>query len=354
MRVFPKVTVRIELAHPHDLIVRYFLMDIELFTSLLEHYGDQGIIRLIDFGSLRCESPTTIDDHLQEVIGDLRFSAKFKAGGYSKVFFFFEHQSKKVKRFCIRCLRKLLEFYEECETTLKNVTRNGKYPYAFVLVLYHGKIPWNQLLQMGDLVSLPPGANRHYLSFPVVLIDLSRIPHEKLEGHPALVALLDMLQSASLGKLPESFDRIVGYFEEVKTDPRTYGWLNSITRYFLAVTKTSTEVVARAISKVLDKQETEKMITSTMEELFVQGEKEGEKRGEIRGEIRGEKRGEKRGEIKGRILVILKILNKRFKKVPNSIVKSLNSYTDPIALDSLAELALDCETLTEFECELVH
>jgi hypothetical protein len=166
--------------------------------------------------------------------------------------------------------------------------------------------------------------------------------YENLKGHPALVALLDMLQSASLGKLPESFDRIVGYFEEIKTDPRTYSWLNSITRYFLAVTKTSKEVVAGTISKVLTKQETEKMVMSTMEELFVQGEKEGRKKGI------------KKGEIKGRILVILKILNKRFKKVPKSIVKSVNSYTDTIALDSLAELALDCETLAEFERELVH
>jgi hypothetical protein len=334
MKVFPKVTVRIELAHPHDLIVRYFLMDIELFTSLLKHYGDSGVIRLIDFGSLRCESPTTIDDHLQEVIGDLRFSAKFKAGGYSKVFFFFEHQSKKVKRFCIRCLRKLVEFYEECEANPKNTIRNGKYPYAFVIILYHGKISWNQLLQMGDLVSLPPGADRHYLSFPVVMIDVSRIPRENLKGHPALVALLEMLQSASLGKLPENLDRIVGYFEEVKTDPRVYGWLNSITRYCLAVTKTGTEVVARAISKVLDKQEAEKMVMSTMEELFVQGQT--------------------KGKIEGKIQVILTILNKRFKKVPKSISRSLSAYTDSIALDSLAELALDCETLKEFEHELAH
>jgi hypothetical protein len=98
--------------------------------------------------------------------------------------------------------------------------------------------------------------------------------------------------------------------------------------------KTNKEVVAGTISKVLTKQETEKMVTSTMEELFVQGEKEGEK--------------------KGRILVILKILNKRFKKVPKSIVESVNSYTDSIALDSLAELALDCETLAEFERELAR
>jgi hypothetical protein len=97
------VLSKITLAHPHDLLTRYFLIDVELFTCLLEHYDGTGVIRLIDLRSLQCESPTTIDENLQEVIGDLRFSANFNVGGFSKVFFFFEHQSKKINRFCIRC-----------------------------------------------------------------------------------------------------------------------------------------------------------------------------------------------------------------------------------------------------------
>ncbi|MDR2706185.1 MAG: Rpn family recombination-promoting nuclease/putative transposase, partial [Planctomycetaceae bacterium] len=135
MPLFSNLTVQTKLAHPHDLLTRYFLIDIELFTCLLERYGGTGVIRLIDLRSLRCESPTTIDENLQEVIGDLRFSAKFKVGGYSKVFFFFEHQSKKEKRFCIRCLRKLLEFYETCDADPENtMTDDGKYPYGLVVV----------------------------------------------------------------------------------------------------------------------------------------------------------------------------------------------------------------------------
>jgi predicted transposase/invertase (TIGR01784 family) len=339
MRVFPKVTVSIELAHPHDLLTRYFLIDIELFASLLEYYGNTRVVRLIDFGSLRCESPTTIDDHLKEVIGDLRFSAKFKNGSHAKVFLFFEHQSKKVKRFCLRCIRKLLEFYESCETNPKKMkTRDGKYPYSLVVVLYHGKIPWKKMLQMGDLVSLPPGANRHFLSVPVILIDSSLIQKENLNGPPALVALLDTLQSASQGNLPENFDRIVGYFEEVKDDPRTSGWLNSLTRYFLAVTKTNKEVVARTLAKVLNKKEAEKMVTSTLEELF----------------LKGIKKGKKEGKKEGKIQAVLKVLKVRFKKVPASISQSVNLYTDLIALESLLELAASCETLAEFERELAH
>jgi hypothetical protein len=72
------------------------------------------------------------------------------------------------------------------------------------------------------------------------------------------------------------------------------------------------------------------MVTSTLEELFLKGKTES------------------------KIQAVLKVLNKRFKKVPRSVSQSVNSYTDLIALDSLFELALDCETLAEFERELAH
>ncbi|MDR0391893.1 MAG: Rpn family recombination-promoting nuclease/putative transposase [Planctomycetaceae bacterium] len=346
MQVLPNVPTQVEIAHPHDLIVRYFLTDTELFTSLLENFcveDESGAIRLIDFNSIKCESPTTIDNNLQEVIGDLRFSAQFKNKGHSKVFFFFEHQSTKVNKFCFRCLRKLLEFYEGCDTNPQDIMQDGKYPYAFVVVLYHGETQWDQLLQMRDLVSFPTGVDRNYLSFPAVLIDMSQINRNNLKGHPALIALLDMLQSASENKLPENFDRIVSYFEPIKDDPRTYNWLTSMTRYFLTVTKVGTEIVVRAISKIFNKQETEKMVMSTLEEQYVRGIEKGEIKGKIE------------GKIEGKIQIILNFLNKRFHKVPDSIVRSLSLYTDAIALDSLAEsAAFGCETLEEFEQELAH
>jgi hypothetical protein len=355
MEMFPKVSIQVELAHPHDLIVRYFLIDIELFASLIEYYGGTEVIRLVNLGSLQCESPIIIDDSLKEVIGDLCFSARFKAGGCSKVFLFFEHQSKKENKHWQRSVHKLLEFYESCSTNPEHtMTRDGKYPYAVVIVLYHGKTPWKELIQIENMVSLPSGVDCHILSVPTILIDVSRIPCQELKGHPALVALLDTLQSASEGKLKKSFDRIVGYFDEIKTDPRTFGWINALTRYILAVTNIKNEIVARAISKILGTEEANKMVMSTMEKLFVQGEKKGIRKGIRKGEKQGRIEGKVEGRVEGKIQAVLKVIDKRFKKVPKSISQSVNSYTDLIALDSLFELALDCKTLEEFKRGLAH
>jgi hypothetical protein len=197
----------IELKHPHDLLTRRFLFDVELFVSLLENYGDNGVIQLLDLDSMQCESPVTVDNKLVEVRGDLRFSTKFKAGGYSNVFLFFEHQSTWVRLFSIVALRKILEFYEQCEAMgIDVITIDGKLPFPIIVLLYHGEVSWGKLLQLRDLIAVPPGMNAEgFLSFQVLLIDLTLLTPEQLKGHPALRALLDALLSFSKKQLNGNF-----------------------------------------------------------------------------------------------------------------------------------------------------
>jgi len=54
------------------------------------------------------------------------------------------------------------------------------------------------------------------------------------------------------------------------------------------------------------------------------------------------------GVTKGKVNSILKLLQLRFKRVPNAIVEELNSRTDLIALESLFELAAQCDSVKEF------
>ncbi|MDR0335561.1 MAG: Rpn family recombination-promoting nuclease/putative transposase [Planctomycetaceae bacterium] len=336
---FPRLPVTFELAHPHDLLARYFLIDRELMASMLEHYDNTGLVRWLNLKALQCESPVTIDDNLQEVIGDLRFSVNFRNGEFSKVFLFFEHQSKKIRLYSLHCLRKILEFYEEWLTDPENaIAEGGKFPYPLVVLLYHGNISWNELLQIKDLIAVPQGVDGNVLWFQVIMIDLSKIQRETLQGHPALIALFDTLQSCSEGKLPENLGRIVGYFNEVKTDPRTKSWLTSIAHYTLATTKIEKDVIVNEFSKILDKKETENMIMSTMEELYANGKLEGKLEGETKKAVQN----------------VLRLLNNRFHEVPESISHTVNSYTDLAVLDSLFDRACVCNTLAEFEQDLVN
>ena len=87
----------IDLAHPHDHLVRRFLIDTELMADLLIHYpqktADQQAVGLLDLKHLKCRSPVAIDKNLVEGRGDLRFATTFKGSKrQSNVFLLLEHQ----------------------------------------------------------------------------------------------------------------------------------------------------------------------------------------------------------------------------------------------------------------------
>ncbi|MDR0610236.1 MAG: DUF4351 domain-containing protein [Planctomycetaceae bacterium] len=79
------------------------------------------------------------------------------------------------------------------------------------------------------------------------------------------------------------------------------------------------------------------MVTSTLEKMYIEGKLEGKLEGKIEGKIEG----------------VLRLLNNRFHKIPESVSHTVNSYTDLTVLDSLFDRAYECETLAEFEEYLV-
>ena len=319
------------IAHPHDHLARRFLIDPELMADLLVHYpkktADQQTIRLLDLKHLECQSPVSIDQNLVEGIGDLRFATTFRGSNrQSNVFLLFEHQSVIDQRMRLRGLEYIVQTYRQFEETHKG---KKKLPYPVVVLLYHGKTSWESVPEMDDLIDIIPGVESGLLRYTLILIDISVIPPGKFAGHPALQALLETLQRGSEGKLVANFDRIIGYFWSVKNDPRAKGWLRSLARYAMSVAKIGTEQIAKAFSKVLNEKEANKMAMTTAQELIREGKAEGEAIGEKR--------------------AILTVLHTRFGRVPQQIAKSVNSYTDRIALESLTVLAAKCKSLDEFK-----
>jgi flagellar biosynthesis/type III secretory pathway protein FliH len=145
---------------------------------------------------------------------------------------------------------------------------------------------------------------------------------------------------ASHDQLIAGFEHVADHFTAIKHDPRAKSWLHSLVRYALAVSKIGKELVIKALSKILDEKEAEKMATSTMQELIAEGRVEGRAEGRVEGRTEG--------EMKFGRNAVLNVLRKRFTKVPKKIEKAISQMNDPIALESLHSYALDCQTLDEF------
>jgi predicted transposase YdaD len=321
-----------EIAHPHDRLARFFLVDSELVADLLTHYVDSDVVSLLDLKRLRCESPINVDSNLAQVIGDIRYSTVFKKSPrQSNVFVFLEHQSTNDELMCFRALEQVVKAYREYIDNAKQKTKS--FPCPVVVILYHGKRPWGTLKRMRDLIDSVPGFPKDLLDFPIFLIDLSQIPPEQLKGHPALVALLETLQLGSEGKLEAGFDRVTERLAAVRKDPRAAGWMTALVRYSLSICRIGQEAVVKAFTKILSQKEAEKMAMSTAQELIL----EGETRGKVKGKVEGKKE------------AILDVLESRFGKVPKTIRDTVNSYSDLTALKSLVVFAGSCKSLDEFK-----
>lgn len=329
------------LSHPHDHIVRFFLKDPELMASLLTHYPqkdtDRKVISLLDLKHLQYKSPVSISKNLVEGIGDLRFATTFKGScRQSNVFFIFEHQSKKDQRMRLRGLNYIVQAYDQFENEHKG---KEKLPYPVVVVLYHGKTPWN-IPEMDEIIDLVPGAETVLLKYPLILIALSVNLPGVVVGHPALRALLEALQLASEGELAANFDRITDYFVNIKDDERVDGWFRAVVRYAQAVDYIDDLLMEKVLSKIFSKRKAQSMKKTSAQILFTEGKKKGKKEGIIQGEIRfGSK-------------MVLKALQTKFGKVPNEIKQSIRTITDPGKLLSLVADVCHSETIDEFAATL--
>jgi hypothetical protein len=85
------------------------------------------------------------------------------------------------------------------------------------------------------------------------------------------------------------------------------------------------------------------------------GEERGKELGVRIGEERGVKIGAERAALRVKKDMVLTCLSTRFKgEVPSDIRKSVESYSDAVALDSLFQSALTCKSFREFKKDLVR
>ena len=319
-----------ELAHPHDLLVRRFLIDPELMADLLLHYpqnpAEQRMVALLDLERLVCKDPVTVTERLAEIRGDLRFSTSFKESDReSNVYLLFEHQSTKDPKFRLRGLDSIVQEYKKFWESTKG---RGKFPYPIVLVLYHGTAPWEHVPVMDDLIEIAPGMMTGLLNYLLIFVDITPLMRGEFKGHPVLQTVLESLQLGSRGELADNFERVMERLTVVKDDPRMGDWLPSFGLYAMSVEDIEAEQVAKAFSKIVNKEEANKMATTTAEKLWVGGGTEASRK------------------------MILAFIRGKFGEVPKDIEEAVCQMNDPIALESLAARTGNCKTLEEFVAEL--
>ena len=161
---------------------------------------------------------------------------------------------------------------------------------------------------------------------------LCRFHYDSLPGKPETQAVVETMKRAFDGTLAEHLPDVLGRLAAIPIDDRILDLIANIAWYSDRVTDIVPEKIFEAVTNVVKGQEGIEMAEMIKNGIYQQGFESGEAR----------------GELKGRIQAILTFLRAKFQNVPDEIIGELYKRTDPIALDSLAVLAAQCNTLDEF------
>jgi hypothetical protein len=149
--------------------------------------------------------------------------------------------------------------------------KSGKvFPYPLAVILYNGERPWSGPLKMGELIENFPGLPGDILDLPVFLVDLAKIPGEKIRGLPPVRALLSALRAASNKELGKRLEAILRMAVEEKEGVRRDSWLRALVHYYWYLEKplTGLKAATRILDKIVGRKEAEAMATSLAEELI--------------------------------------------------------------------------------------
>ncbi|MBI3267689.1 MAG: Rpn family recombination-promoting nuclease/putative transposase [Planctomycetes bacterium] len=283
----------------------------------------------------------------------------------------FEHQSSPSATVPLRLLRCMTRRWESELSAAGRRRRSqsrsghsrGRGPCSrFVpLVLYTGLRPWPRGPSLRDLIAAPPGLDEFVPSGTILFVDLARTAGAALlraERYFGLV--LQVLAARAVA--PPQFAEIVraavaGLAPLARRRPRRWRRLRrSLTRICLFYRAPNEhdillDVLKAAAEPACTRSEVEQMATTIAEYLIRKGMVRGKARGLAEGKAEGEAKGRVEGEALGKAKALLRVLDRRFGRVPRALRTRVAGVTDLPELDRLLDLAVEVSSLKEFSVE---
>ncbi len=163
---------------PHDRFFRSMMTDPKVIREFFEQNLPVHIRTIINFDSISAQKESFIDDHLRLQIMDLLYYAEFgKQQGY--LYLLIEHQSTPCELMAFRVLKYMVAVMNH--HLIK--TKKNRLPIIYPLILYSGWKKYKYSTDIFDLFGDKKELAQDILWKPYQLINLSKIPDEKLKAN---------------------------------------------------------------------------------------------------------------------------------------------------------------------------
>ena len=210
------------------------------------------------------------------------------------------------------------------------VNADYRLPPVIAIIVHHGESRFTGKTELSELFLQLPGLEKYLPKLQAVLFDLSVIADADLSFDPEVPEMKLVLMALKVVFRKDVSAKITEILEELKPltdDPVIQDIIRTVWHYLVSSAKHMRRDYENLFSTIKNVVEVETM--PTMLEIW-------------------KAEGKTEGKAEAGRNMVLKALRRKFKQVPQEIEESVLSMSDPIALESLLEHAIDSETLDEF------
>jgi predicted transposase/invertase (TIGR01784 family) len=300
-----------------------------LFKELLESFVNESWVKSIDYNKLEKIDKTFISEKYEKTESDIIYKVIFDDDKELYIYVLLEFQSSIDKFMPLRCLNYITGLYLEL---IKEKGKDILLPPIFPLVLYNGDDKWNHSVKINDFVKNNNILGDYGINFQIYLLRENGYSLKELLEIGNIVSTLFIMEAHyDLEIIYEQVSRILdnkGITTELKL------FLN----YFhqMSINEKVEEIDYNKIEKMYKtKEEVNSMFLTQIRKEKENIRLEGKAEGKIEGKIEGQKD------------VVLRLLNKKFKKLPKKLEAEINKLDNLETIEKIVESIFEIDNLSQ-------
>lgn len=324
----------------HGAFFKKVLADTESAGTFLREHLPPDVVALLGPEPPEQLESSFVDEKLAQHHSDLLFRIHLQSGTVALAYVLMEHKSSPDPLARLQLLRYIVRILESWHQQNERLPL----PPVLPLLVHQGPKGWNLSCEFVDLFGeIPPPLRQYLPSFRHALVDLERIDDAALSAQVRLRAFLKALKYALRPDLPARLDILLAEAPSLDVTDIVL-ILTYIENGPLAV---SDDDIHRALHRLIPDRE-KQMMTRFGQEHFdkgvAKGLSDGLQQGLSDGLRQGLQRGRKAGLTEGEARALVRLLKKRFGRVPTSLRERISS-ADPSSLRTWFERAIDAPNL---------
>ena len=297
------------------------------------------LAELLDLDRMECEKDSFIDEQLKAHYSDVIYKIPLRGTNENVVVFvLLEHKTSSEHFTMLQVLRYIILIWLREYNSAKKQGRLADFmlPPVLPIIVYHGERKFNAPIRLGKLIRPIKGFERYMLDFEGIVLDLTLTDENDLPEDLELNCVLAVMQAVFRKDVA---DRIVRIFQKMK--PKLHiphyreRWIKLL-RYMLSSSKYLTEEEMMEVKNQMSDTDEVLTISPFAQTLLARGFAQGREEGHEEGRER-------------MVETLLRILTKNLGEVPPTLRGRLHTIHDLNVLGQLTDIALDCQSLAEFE-----